>query len=276
MKNKHKKYLLKIVMSISILVYLICVFVLTRWYVQNERNKKFISTLDKEVDEIVSIENTIDDYKTSGSSSNNSVKQYNNKEYPSDLKYINVDLGRYKVKNKETVGWIQVNGTNINYPLVQHKDNDYYLTHDFYNRKTNIGWVFVDYRNDFKELDNNTIIYGHNLLNKTMFGQLPNLLKNKWQKNKNNHYIKLVTKKEKSIWKIFSVYEIEPVNDYLQTIFDSENNYYLFLKMLKSRSSFDFGANISKTDRIVTLSTCNNAGDRRVVVHAKLVSSEKR
>ena len=75
-------------------------------------------------------------------------------------------------KNSETVGWIKVNNTNVNYSIVQHKDNEYYLHHDFNKNSNYNAWVFADYRDNFKYFENNTIIYAHNLTNRTMFGSL--------------------------------------------------------------------------------------------------------
>ena len=66
-----------------------------------------------------------------------------------------------KSKNNDTIGWIKVNNTNIDYPFVQSNDNNYYLTHNFNKKKTSSGWVFLDKRNN-KNLNNkNNIIYGH-------------------------------------------------------------------------------------------------------------------
>ena len=73
------------------------------------------------------------------------------------MNLINVDFNELLSKNKDSVGWIQVNGTNINYPIVQTSDNDYYLTHAFDKSWNSAGWVFMDYRNDSETFDKNTI-----------------------------------------------------------------------------------------------------------------------
>ena len=109
-----------------------------------------------------------------------------------------------------------------------------------------------------------------------MFGQLPYLLKNNWQSNENNHYIKLSTKTENSIWKIFSVYKIDPTIDYLQVRFYSQETYQKFLNTLKNRSAYNFNTEITVKDKIITLSTCDDTGTKRVAVHAKLISTEKK
>ena len=72
--------------------------------------------------------------------------------------------------NNETVGWINVNNTKVNYPVVQHTDNDYYLKRDFNKKNNSYGWIYMDYRNNIYNLSNNTIIWGHNLRNGMMFG----------------------------------------------------------------------------------------------------------
>ena len=110
------------------------------------------------------------EYQDTTTNISNTLIQSNQNELD-NTNYINVNLDYYINKNSETVGWIQINGTHVNYPIVKHQDNSYYLEHDFYKRKTSVGWIFADYRNNFDTLDNNTIIYGHNLINKTIGGK---------------------------------------------------------------------------------------------------------
>ena len=264
----EKKIIPTIIITLSLITYLICIFILSRWYVQNERNKKFSKSILESTEKIEKKEEKFnEEYKNL----NIAIEQ----KETNNVTFYEVDLSTYIHQNTETVGWIQVNGTNINYPIVQHSNNEYYLDHDFYKRNTNIGWVFADYRNNFNDLDNNTIIYAHNLINRTMFGQLPYLLRKNWQLNKNNQYIKLTTKKEKMIWQIFSVYKIAPTIDYLQVRFYSPENYQSFLNNIKNRSAYNFNTSITNKDKIITLSTCDDTGTKRIVVHAKLISIEK-
>ena len=271
-KKLENNFIPTIITTLSITTYLISIFILTRWYVQNERSKKFTNSINITKEEIK--EDTPNQYQDL----TNNVKQ---EETIVDSSYINtnfisVNLNYYTSKNNETVGWIQVNGTNINYPIVQHEDNNFYLEHDFYKRKTNIGWIFADYRDNMEILNNNTIIYGHNLINRTMFGSLPYMLNKNWFNSKNNQYIKLSTKTSNTIWQIFSVYKIEPTTDYLQSVFNSIENYQNFLNTLKNRSIRDFNVNLNYTDKIITLSTCDDTGTKRVAVHAKLIKIENK
>lgn len=272
-KKLEKNFIPIIITTLSIATYLISIFILTRWYVQNERSKNFTNSINQTKEEIKEdVPNQYQDLTT------NIKQEKKSKTDPNyiNTNFINVNLNYYISKNNETVGWIQVNGTNINYPIVQHEDNNFYLEHDFYKRKTNIGWIFADYRNDMENLNNNTIIYGHNLVNRTMFGSIPYMLNKKWFNQKNNQYIKLSTKTSNSIWQIFSVYKITPTTDYLQSVFNSIDNYQNFLNTLKNRSIKNFNVDLNYTDKIITLSTCDDTGTKRVAVHAKLIKIESK
>lgn len=281
------------ILTLSIITYLLSVFILTRWYVQNERTKNF--TNDFKDNPFIELETTPPVNQNNPEEPNENTQIENEQpqyQDPTPIKpapensnankdkintnFINANLNYYIQKNPETVGWLQVNGTKINYPLVQHSDNNYYLKHDFYKRKSSGGWIFGDYRNNFESFDNNTIIYGHNMINNTMFGTIPYLLNKNWFNNKNNHYIKLSTKNTNTIWQIFSVYKIDPVTDYLQTKFTSTIEYETFLNKLKSRSTYNFNLDLNYTDKIITLSTCSNSGTKRIAVHAKLIKIENK
>ena len=288
-KNIEKKLIPITILTLSIITYLISIFILSRWFVQNQRTKNFTNSfIIPIITEEEIIQNITNEYEdntedsTEINSSNVPVDQNNNNnsQHPTinkiDTNFINVNLNYYLQKNSETIGWLQINGTKIDYPVVQHSNNDFYLEHDFYKRKTKNGWIFGDYRNNFEKFDNNTIIYGHNLINKTMFGTLPKLLNKNWFSNKNNHYIKLSTKNTNTIWQIFSVYKITPTTDYLQTRFNSSTAYQEFLNTLKSRSEYNFNLDVNYTDKIITLSTCDNTGTKRIAIHAKLINIESK
>ncbi len=184
------------------------------------------------------------------------------------LKFIDVDINKLKTFNQDTIGFIKVMGTNINYPFVQTIDNDYYLNKSYDKTYNNAGWIFLDYRNN-EFNDKNTIIYGHGRINGTMFGSLKDTLKSSWQNNKDNYIIKISTEKENSIWQIFSVYKIATTSDYLQTTFN-DNEFESFINLIKGRSSYNFETNVTNEDKVLTLSTCYNDNDK-MVVHAKLI-----
>jgi sortase B len=170
--------------------------------------------------------------------------------------------------NQDIIGYLIVPGTNINYPVVQTDNNSYYLNHDFNQKPNKMGWIFMDYRNNSKMNDNNTIIYGHAIISHNiMFGSLYNILNKSWQSNSNNYLIKYYTKDYTYQYQVFSTYIIPKETYYLQINLSDINNFY---QTLLKRSNYHYPVNITSNDKILTLSTCykNNS---RLVLHAKLI-----
>ena len=192
------------------------------------------------------------------------------------MSLLEVDFNELLAKNPDTVGWIQVKGTNINYPIVQTTDNSYYLNHAFDKTENEAGWVFMDYRNDSVNFNQNTIIYAHSRLTGSMFGSLKNILNSSWYTNKNNHIIRLSTPTENTMWQVFSVYTIPKESYYITPSFNSNEAYLEFLNTIKSRSEVEFSAEVNTNDKILTLSTCKDNFGNRVVMHAKLIKRESR
>lgn len=184
-------------------------------------------------------------------------------------------LPSLKKINKETVGYLIVNGTNISYPVVQHKDNSYYLKHDIYKKYSSMGWIYLDYRNSKKNFDDNNIIYGHSMLNGTMFGTLNKVLNTSFRKNPENMIISYSFGTKTYLFKIFAGYRVDYTTDYLKTNFNSKNEFNKFVKLIKGRSVFNSSQSVKYGDKILTLSTCTGGGNRRLVVHAVLIGEEE-
>ncbi len=187
-----------------------------------------------------------------------------------DNKYV-IDFKSLKEINPDTIAYIKVNNTNIDYIVVKGKNNNYYLNHNF-NKEYNIaGWVFMDYRNKLDGTDKNIIIYGHNTKDNSMFDTLKYVLTKSWQANIGNQIITLVTEQKEYKYQVFSTYEIKPEDYYLTTNFKSVNNYLYFLDKIKSRSNYNYKVKLDKDDKVLTLSSCLGEGQTRVVLHAKLI-----
>jgi len=303
-KEKPKKIL--ILMILSFIIYLICVFLITRHTVQQMKIKYLTKTIIENTNAIIEEEvittpeiipptnneeennqdeeeNNQDEEQDNDNSTNNDNSQNNQHQppppvyYPNDywdyinVPVMNVNFNELLQKNPDTVGWIKVNGTKVNYPVVQTTDNDYYLSHAFNKTKNAAGWVYTDFRSDFVNFDKNTIIYAHNMSNRTMFGSLVETQKSYWYTNPDNTYIKISTPTSNTVWKVFSTYTTEPTTDYLRTNFEN-HDYLEFLNIMKARSIYDFGVELSNEDKIITLSTCNDTGTKRIVVQAKMVT----
>lgn len=276
MNNKIKKIKLTWKNIILILIFLILfitlnisIYNIIKWKLDSNKTNEEINTIQ----ENTNIEEVKDNKGTEIIKQAEKISKENPYWDYIKMNMIDVNFDNLKKINSDVVGWIKVNGTNINYPFVQSKDNKYYLTHSFNKSYNNAGWVFLDYRNN--NINNrNTIIYAHGRTDKTMFGTLRKVLNNGWINNTNNYVIKISTEKENSLWQIFSIYHIPTTNDYLQTEFKDEREYQRFLNILKNRSNHNFNTSITSNDTILTLSTCYN-DSKKMVVHAKLIKKQK-
>lgn len=190
------------------------------------------------------------------------------KQNDEENKY-DVNFNLLKSQNSDTVAWIKVNGTTIEYPIVKAKDNEYYLTHSFDKSSNSAGWIFADYKNKFDGTDKNIVVYGHNRKDKSMFGSLRNILSSQWQNSSENTEITFISENENCIYKVFSVYQIQKEDYYIKTNFSGNKEFEKFLETIKNRSMKDFETPVSSADSILTLSTCAANDNYRIVLHAK-------
>lgn len=272
-RRNNKKKKLKILFLLVIFVFLLCVmgyslFKVVMWNKDNIETNNNI----KEIEYNYDIVSDSDDTEYINESEEEKTSDY---WYYVKFPLISVNFDELIMKNDDTVAWINVNNTNINYPVVQYSDNDYYLNRSYDKSYNEAGWVFMDYRNNKDFSNKNTILYAHSRLNKTMFGSLSKTLKKEWYTNKDNHIIRISTPEENFLYQIFSVYVIPEENYYITTSFSSDDEYSSFLNKLKSRSRYDFNTKLGVDDKILTLSTCYSDTER-TVVHAKLIKREVR
>ncbi len=182
-----------------------------------------------------------------------------------------VDFESLKKDNPDTIAYLKVNNTNIDYVVVKGNNNDYYLNHNFHKNSNIAGWIFADYRNTFDDQDENIVIYGHDTKDGSMFGTLKNILSKGWYENEENKIITLITESGTYSYEVFSVYTIIPEDYYITTNIPDEREYEIYLNTLKERSITDFHVELSTTDKILTLSSCIGNGEKRVVLHAKRI-----
>ena len=189
---KWKNIIIALIFVVFLVVMVIGIYNLIRWKINSSKTNKQINDVkgETEVLEVKDNEKT-EVIENEGIDEDDLYWEY------IKMNLIDVDFKELKKKNKETVGWIKVLGTNINYPFVQTDNNSYYLNHSFDKSYNSAGWVFLDYRNKLeKETDKNTILYAHGRLDKTMFGSLKNILSSNWLNDSNNYVVKLSTEYE--------------------------------------------------------------------------------
>lgn len=166
-------------------------------------------------------------------------------------------------ENPEVIGWIAFDNMDISYPIMQAKDNDYYLDHTFSGEENSAGSIFMEASNlpDFE--DYHTIIYGHNMKNGSMFGSLKNY-KTK-DHYKGNEYFTVYTLDSVYRYQIFAYYDISMYGDVYNNQFGPDDFFQSFIDNMVKRSYYDTGVRPVKTDKILTLSTCSTQGNRFVV-----------
>ena len=275
--KRNKDKLGKRIVVIGLFIFFSTIFISSSFEISNWfKDNKNTSEITKDIEEIVNVEEiTSDENVELINTPEEEPEPESDYWYYIKFPLISVDFNELAKKNSDTVAWIKVNNTNINYPVVQTNDNNYYLTRSYDKTWNDAGWVFMDYRNSSNLNDRNTIIYAHSRLDKTMFGSLSKVLKSSWYKNKDNHIINLSTPNENSLWQIFSVYKIEEETYYITTDFNDDEAYLEFLNTLKNRSKYNFEVTLNSNDSIITLSTCYSDTER-TVVHAKKIKKSSR
>jgi len=251
MRKISKKKNLRVIIFLIILFstsLLISIVKIINWYQDNLENKK----IREKTFQLITIKK-------------DEVNEKNN--------LYQIDFASLKEMNNETVAWLKVNNTNIEYLVVKSKDNKYYLNHNFEKKENKAGWIFADYRNKLDGSDKNIVIYGHNMKDKSMFGTLKTILNKNWYENKENYIIDFVTEYEYQQYHVFSIYQIEKEDYYIKTNFNN-NEYLTFLNTIKNRSIKNFNIELSGNDTILTLSTCSNNNKSRIVLHARKINND--
>lgn len=265
-QNKIEKYACLSVLVVSALVFTISSYKLAIWQNENNKIKKISGNISNIAD--------VTEVKESDNSSDNNIEVVSDDYFKyKDVSMLDVNFNELLKQNKDTKGWIKVEGTNVNYPFVQSADNEYYLKHSYDNTYNKKGWVFLDYRNDMDNLDKNTILYAHGLMNNAMFGSLRRTVKQDWAKNKNNRIIKISTPSSMLLFEVFSSYTIEPESYYITSEFSGDEEFITFIDTIKSRSFYDYNTSVSIDDKILTLSSCYD-NKKRMVLHAKLIAKK--
>ena len=160
-------------------------------------------------------------------------------------------------------GWLYFeNPEKINYPIMQWTDNEYYLHRLFNGEKNSCGSIFLNYENAGDLTDRNTIIYGHNMKNRSMFGSLRNFKeKSYWEKN--NHFYIYTPDGNVHVYQIFAVVNAQDgTNDYMYS-FVNDESFIEYVNRMKGKAIFPTDVDVEASDRIVTLSTCSSIGSKK-------------
>ncbi len=193
---------------------------------------------------------------------------------------LSIDFEELKSINENTVGWIDIPSLGITYPVVQHTDNDYYLSHDITNSVSWSGAIYLGYEHSRNFTDDRTMIYGHRMDDGSMFAGLLKYDSESFfreQAEKDNNYVYIYMENKINVYEIFSVtdvyYATQP--EAFKFHFSSDFTEQDFLNYLKSIELYDTGITVNADDIILSLYTCQGSASskERHMVHCRLVKS---
>ncbi|MBQ3151376.1 MAG: class B sortase [Clostridia bacterium] len=248
----------KVLFLVSTAVIIVCLGIigniyLIQPYIETQRNSKIDELLDNPIDQ-----NSLGDT-----------------QLPEGASY---NLAQFYAANNDFYGYLSIPGTNMAMPVVQGKDNDKYLTRNFFGEKTKYGCPFVNYKNTYASLDYNTSIFGHNMeYDDLVFGELENY--RTIDGFKKAPIIKLETMYAEHTFKIYAVFLADGAYDpsgyyfhYIFTQLKDEAECAEYIEQLDQRKFYSTGVDILPTDKLLTLSTCcYDFGTARLVVVGRLV-----
>lgn len=248
----------KLINIILVAIIIVCLSIIGYKYYNYNKDDK----LNSEIQDLQPVINEASDLDNNFSGENDGQDQskdgdYVNSANEEELKSINSD---YKM-------WIQIENTNINYPVVQGSDNDYYLKHNFRKESNISGTVFVESANDIDN-DKNIILYGHNMRNGTMFNNITNYKEESFFNEDNK--INIIMNNTLYEYEVFSVYvkNVSEVN--LAIGFANEDEFINYAYNEADESLYKKDVDFSAEDNLITLVTCSyEFTDARTIVVAR-------
>lgn len=191
---------------------------------------------------------------------------------------FDINFEELKKINPDLKAWVIIPGTNISYPIVQGKDNAYYLTHTFEKNENYAGAIFLDAgaSPDFQDL--NTIIYGHNVKHGTMFAEIEKFKSKEFYEQ--HRYVYILSEGKNYRAEIMSMYSTDTNSDSYMLGYTSWETFSAYVDLIKDRAEVSIPVEFKEGDRMITLSTCSYErggvpSDARYLLHAKLVEWDK-
>ncbi len=189
---------------------------------------------------------------------------------------FSVDFEKLLEMNSDVVGWIRFEEpSEINYPVVQGRDNEEYLKRTFEANTNKLGTLFVDVNNPGDFSGKNTFIYGHNMKNGSMFAQLLKYKDDSFYKEHPYFYIYTPDGKVRT-YEIFSAGVVKDTSDSYIMDYPDDASFQIYIDYIKQQSSYPTSAEVTTASKIVSLSTCTNVkDDERFLVHGVMIKEEQ-
>ena len=253
--NRKRSLVSNIILAIAVCIFVFSAYKLISIYSEYHKgDKEYDSIVDEAIEIVASKEDKSED-----------MEDENAPIVHSSLK---IDFDKLKKINQDVVGWIQFDEPKkIRYPVVKGADNDKYLTTTYEGKKNSSGSIFIDVANAGDFSDKNTFIYGHNMKNGSMFGQLRKFKTKDYYEQ--NPYFYIYTPDGKEVkYQIFAVCIVEDTSRSYTRYYDNDEQYMDYLNYVKSIARYDTGVELTADSKIVSLSTCTNVSEtQRLLVH---------
>lgn len=266
LKKHSKKYYIKEAVRKIIMLAALCVFT----YSSYELTNIYLDYKDSD-DDYENMEKMFEVPDISGDSQTTDIKgnKINNTNDEAVWKY---DYQALAEMNSDAVGWIKQDNI-ISYPILKGTDNTYYLSHNAAHRESKSGSIFVDYRVKDGMEDKNCIIYGHDMLNNSMFGTLIKYASKSYFKEHPTFDVYIKDKGYR--YYVFATYETDEIGDTYTYNFSSDEEFQRYIDLCISKRAYDTGiSDVKATDKIITLSTCTR-GDQSKRFIVQMVRKEE-
>ena len=282
-KAKRKGIHVIIYLLLSILIILSIIYIINFFALKQEAKSQsnLLNTITEEVVQNISEEKVKENDEEAIKKNQETVEQEEIDEQKEETERI-LQVKQLQEQNADIVGWLEIENTNINYPVLQGTDNSYYMTHNYKKEKSKNGSIFLDANYNWNIPSNNLLIYGHNLGNGMMFQELLKYEKESFYRE--HPVIRFTTAKEDAQYEIISVFKSRVYYKTEKNVFryyfflnnKSEEEYREFVKNGKNASLYPIDATANYGNQLITLSTCSYyVEDGRFAVIGKRVESKE-
>lgn len=256
-KTKRRIIYYSIYTILALLIILSIIYI-TNYFLSKKQAIQESQLLDKiEIDEN-QVKEANETTEKANITTQENIEETTNQETERILK-----VQKLQEENSDIVGWLEIEGTSINYPVLQGTDNEYYMTHNYKKQKSKNGSIFLTKDYDWSIPSSNLLIYGHNLNNGTMFQELLKYEKEEFYKE--HPIIRFTTNKEDAEYEIISVFKSRVYYKTEKNVFryyffvnaNSEAEYNEFVQNAKKASLYDIDKTAKFGDQLITLSTCS-------------------
>ena len=283
-KAKSKKTNLIIYFLLTILIVLSVIYIINFFSLKQEAKSQsnLLNTITEEIAQNISEEKVKENNGEVIKKNEETVEQEEIDEQKEEPERM-LQVKQLQEQNADIVGWLEIENTNINYPVLQGTDNSYYMTHNYKKEKSKNGSIFLDANYNWNISSNNLLIYGHNLGNGMMFQELLKYEKQSFYKKHPN--IRFTTADEDAEYEIISVFKSRVYYKSERNVFryyyfinsKSEIEYNDFVKNAKNASLYPIDATANYGDQLITLSTCSYyVEDGRFAVVGKRIEQDSK